>query len=117
MAQWNGTRQDWLLRIYSDLWDRLSGDFCIGGKIEHNSNSSLFGCYDWPLQQLDIKNAFLNGELEEEVYMAVPPGLEQESSNKVFQLKKALYGLKQSPRAWFEILSRVVKQYDYLQGH
>ena len=49
--------------------------------------------------------------------MDVSPGLEQGSSNKVCQLKKALYGLKQSPRAWFEILLRVVKQYDYLQGH
>ena len=49
--------------------------------------------------------------------MVVPPRLEQESSNKVFQLKEALYGFKQSPRAWFEILSRVVKQYGYLQGH
>ena len=49
--------------------------------------------------------------------MAVPPGLEQESSNKVCQLKKALYGLKQSPQAWFKRLLRVVKQYGYLQGH
>ena len=49
--------------------------------------------------------------------MDVPPGLEQGSSNKVCQLKKALYDLKQSPRACFERLSRVVKQYGYLQGH
>ena len=78
---------------------------------------SLAANYDQPCQQLDIKNAFLNEELEEEVYTVVPPGLEQGSSNKVCQLKKALYGLKQSPRAWFERLLRVVKQYGYLQGH
>ncbi|RVW83237.1 Retrovirus-related Pol polyprotein from transposon RE1 [Vitis vinifera] len=48
------------------------------------------------------KNAFLNRELEEEVYMDVPPRLEQGSSNKVCQLKKALYGHKQSPQAWFK---------------
>ena len=78
---------------------------------------SLAANYDWPLQQLDIKNAFLNGELKEEVYVDVPPGLEQGSSTIVCQLKKAFYGLKQSPRAGFESLSIVVKQYGYLQGH
>ena len=49
--------------------------------------------------------------------MDVPPGLEQGSSTIVCQLKKAFYGLKQSPRAGFENLSTVVKQYGYLQGH
>ena len=48
---------------------------------------------DWPLFQLDAKNAFLNGKVEEEVYM--------DNKGKVCRLKKSLYGLKQSPRAWF----------------
>ena len=77
---------------------------------------SLAANLDWPLQQLDIKNAFLNSELEEEVYMEVPPGLDtQKSFGKVCKLRKSLYGLKQSPRAWFDRLTRVVKRLGFLQ--
>ncbi|RVW56960.1 Retrovirus-related Pol polyprotein from transposon TNT 1-94 [Vitis vinifera] len=54
----------------------------------------------WDLFQMDVKNAFLNGDLSEEVYMQPPPGLSIES-NKVCHLRRALYGLKQAPRAWF----------------
>ena len=75
---------------------------------------SLAANLDWPLQQLDIKNAFLNGELEEEVYMEAPPGLDSQKG-LVCRLKKSLYGLKQSPRAWFERLTRVVKRYGFIQ--
>ena len=54
---------------------------------------------DWPLYQLDVKNAFLNRELEE-VYLEIPPGFDiPVNSNSVFKFKKSLYGLKQSPRA------------------
>lgn len=54
---------------------------------------SLAANLDWPLQQLDVKNAFLNGELHEEVYMDVPPGVETHNG-KVCHLKISLYGLK-----------------------
>ena len=50
---------------------------------------------DWSLQQLDIKNAFLNDNLEEEVYMTIPPGsCKKCEENRVCKLKKSLYGLK-----------------------
>ena len=52
----------------------------------------------WSMQQYDVKNAFLHGNLDEEIYMEVPPGF-MSKINKVSKLKKALYGLEQSPRA------------------
>ena len=61
---------------------------------------SLAANMGWPLFQLDVKNAFLNGDLKEEVYMEQPPGfVAQGESGKVCRLHKAIYGLKQSPRA------------------
>ena len=61
---------------------------------------SMAAIFNWPLHQLDVKNAFLNGNLEEEVFMDPPPGFESEFGyKKVCRLVKSLYGLKQSPRA------------------
>ncbi|PKI50802.1 hypothetical protein CRG98_028797 [Punica granatum] len=64
----------------------------------------------WSLHQLDIKNAFLHGDLEEEVDMEQPHGFvaQGEYFGKVCKLRKSLYGLKQSPRAWFGRFSSAV---------
>ena len=77
---------------------------------------SLAAHYNWQLLQNDVKNAFLHGDLDEEIYMNIPPGFEGNTSNKVCKLKKALYGLKQSPRAWFGRFEKVMKEFGYKQS-
>ena len=69
---------------------------------------------NWVLHQLDVKNTFLNVDLEEEVFMSPPPGFEESVGvGKVCKLKKSLYGLKQSPTVWFERFGKVKKHYGY----
>ena len=56
----------------------------------------------WPVHHMDVKSAFLNGELQEEVYVTQPPGfIVAGEEQKVLRLSKALYGLRQAPRAWY----------------
>jgi hypothetical protein len=61
--------------------------------------------HGFKLYQMDVKSAFLNGPIKEEVYVEQPPGFEDnEYPNHVYMLSKALYGIKQAPRAWYECL-------------
>ena len=61
----------------------------------------------WSISQLDVRNAFLNGELREEVYMQPPQGY-YAPDGMVCRLRRSLYSLKQAPRAWFERFASVV---------
>jgi hypothetical protein len=68
--------------------------------------------------QMDIKSTFLNGELEEEVYIEQPEGfLLSEKEDYVCRLKKALYGLKQALRAWYSRLDRYLQQQGFRRGN
>ncbi|GJY12762.1 retrovirus-related pol polyprotein from transposon TNT 1-94 [Tanacetum coccineum] len=66
---------------------------------------------------MDVKTAFLNGELKEEVYVSQPEGfVDQDNPSHVYKLKKALYGLKQAPRAWYDMLSSFLISQHFSKG-
>ncbi|GJY17776.1 retrovirus-related pol polyprotein from transposon TNT 1-94 [Tanacetum coccineum] len=67
--------------------------------------------------QIDVKTAFLNGILREEVYVSQPDGfVDQDNLNHEYKLKKALYGLKQAPRAWYDLLSKFLLSQEFSKG-
>ena len=73
---------------------------------------ALAAALDWDLEQIDVKTAFLYGDVEETIYVLQPTGFEAKGrgKNKVCKLKKALYGLKQSPRVWYNTLAAYLKE-------
>nr|GEX60590.1 retrovirus-related Pol polyprotein from transposon TNT 1-94 [Tanacetum cinerariifolium] len=67
--------------------------------------------------QIDVKTAFLNGNLREDVYISQPGGfVDPDNPNHVYKLKKALYGLKQAPRAWYDMLSSFLLYQEFSKG-
>nr|GEU51550.1 hypothetical protein [Tanacetum cinerariifolium] len=67
--------------------------------------------------QMDVKTAFLNGNLREQVYVSQPDGVvDQDNPNHVYKLRKALYGLKQAPRTWYDMLSSFLLSQDFSKG-
>jgi len=78
---------------------------------------SLAENLDWPLLQLNVKNIFLHGNIEEEVYMYIPSGYMPSSKTKVVcKLEQTLYGLKKSPQAWFGRFSSAMRRYGFNQS-
>ena len=62
---------------------------------------------------MDVKNAFLHGDLKEEVYMRLPEGFSPTSKGVIAKLRRSLYGLKQAPRAWFEKFQDALLNLDF----
>ncbi len=71
---------------------------------------ALAAALDWELEQMDVKTAFLYGNVEETICVTQPTGFETGGKGKVCKLKKALYGLKQSPRFWYNTHSTFLKE-------
>ena len=68
----------------------------------------------WPIKQLYVNNAFLQGTLSDEVYVSQPQGfVDQDRPHHVCRLRKALYGLKHAPRAWYQELKTFLSQMGY----
>jgi hypothetical protein len=80
--------------------------YALVGRLESIRILLAYATYHgFKLYQMDVKSAFLNGPIKEEVFVEQPPGFENsEYPNHVYKLSKALYGLKQAPRAWYEFL-------------
>ncbi|KAJ4808040.1 Retroelement pol polyprotein-like [Rhynchospora pubera] len=70
----------------------------------------------WELHQMDVHNAFLHGDLHEEVYMRLPPGFASSQPGKVCRLRKSIYGLRQAPRMWFSKLTKALEAYGFTQS-
>ena len=88
--------------------------------VKHSSIRALLALvamHDLELHQLDVKTAFLHGELEEEIYMKQPEGFEVKGTeNHVCRLERSLYGLKQSPRQWYKRFDSFMVTHDFTRS-
>ncbi|GJR58570.1 putative RNA-directed DNA polymerase [Tanacetum coccineum] len=71
---------------------------------------------DWIIHQLDVNNAFLHGDLDEEVYMKIPQGFSNDNETRVCRLRKSLYGLKQASRNWYHKFTTFLRSLNFIQS-
>jgi transposase InsO family protein len=87
-------------RDYTEVFAPVSSRGTLRAFLAHAT------VHDWQLHQVDIQSAFLNGELDEDVYVQYPPGVPNPEPGTACHLQRALYGLKQAPRAWHTCLDK-----------
>mgnify|MGYP001011468312 CR=1 FL=1 len=79
---------------------------------------SIVAAEDLHLEQLDVKTAFLHGDLEEDIYMHQPEGfVEENKGNLVYKLRKSLYRLKQIPRQWYKRFDTFIAKTGFIRCH
>ena len=72
--------------------------------------------YDYEIWQMDVKTAFLNGNLSEEVYMTQPEGFTSKDNTQVCKLQRSIYGLKQASRSWNIRFDETIKEFGFSQN-
>ncbi|GJU78903.1 retrovirus-related pol polyprotein from transposon TNT 1-94 [Tanacetum coccineum] len=104
--------------IYKVKLDELGESFALVARLEAIRIFLTFAAHmNMVVYQMDVKSAFLNGNLREEVYVSQPYGfVDPDNPNHVYKLKKSLYGLKQAPRAWYNMLSSFLISQDFSKG-
>ncbi|GJX65409.1 retrovirus-related pol polyprotein from transposon TNT 1-94 [Tanacetum coccineum] len=111
------------LRLVAQGYNQQEGidydeTYALVSRLESIRILLAYACaLDFKLFQMDVKSAFLNGLINEEVYVAQPPRfIDLEKPDHVYKLKKALYGLKQAPKAWYDRLKAFLIKHEYKMG-
>nr|GEZ30293.1 retrotransposon protein, putative, Ty1-copia subclass [Tanacetum cinerariifolium] len=104
--------------IYKVKLNELGESFALVARLEAIRIFLTYAAHkNIVVYQMDVKTAFLNGNLREEVYVSQPDGfVDPDNPNHMYRLKKALYGLKQAPRAWYDMLSSFMLSQDFSKG-
>ncbi|GJY74185.1 retrovirus-related pol polyprotein from transposon TNT 1-94, partial [Tanacetum coccineum] len=110
--------ESWVLAIQEELNQFIAND--VWELVPLPMSQSIIGtkwAFRNKLDENDVKSAFLNGFINEEVYVAQPLGfIDFQKPNYVYKLKKALYGLKQAPKAWYDRLKAFLIKHEYSMG-
>ncbi|CAH9116492.1 unnamed protein product [Cuscuta europaea] len=120
MEVWNVLRHDWLflatakLRAWTDYYETFAR---VAKMVTIHAFLAVVASKNWELHQMDVHNAFLHGDLDEEVYMSLPTGFKVSDPSLVCRLRKSLYGLKQAPRSLFAKLVTALQGYGFTQSY